>query len=222
MSNLIKNQSEEDVEDHESPKSEIFQVKPANEVLTVYFYDDIREPSHYMKLVDKINNLVEGDVVEMHFACDGGMVTSMMAIINALKTTPATIRACLDSHAYSASAIIFLCADEWTVGDATSLMFHNYSAGFVGKGHEISSVVRHTDNTFKKMFDNYCSDFLTEKEINDIIDGKDLYLDADEIRVRLEQMVKGRNEQILKSIKEKVKDVNPERKKAKKKAVSTK
>jgi len=204
MANYYKNHDEDEEEEENRQnknKNEIFIIKPKSSSMSIYFYDEIYPANQYRKLIEEIGNLGEDDEINMHFACDGGVVSGMTAIINALNRSPALIRSHLDSHAYSAAAIMFLCAQEWVVSPGTSLMFHNYSGGLEGKGHELGSALNHQNSLFRGIYDLYCADFLTKKEIDDIFAGMDLYISADDIKVRLDGLVKARKAELEKKIK---------------------
>ena len=70
------------------------------------------------------------------------------------------------------------------------MMFHNFSSGSTGKGNEQIAEVQANVKWFNKIMKRICHPFLTNEEINAIADGRDLWLDSDDIRKRLSRMEK--------------------------------
>ena len=77
------------------------------------------------------------------------------------------------------------------VEDYTHFMIHNYSTGAQGKGHEVLDYITFNDRDLKVTFKDIYSGFLSEEEIVDVIKGKDLWLNATEVRERLSTKTKG-------------------------------
>ena len=69
-------------------------------------------------------------------------------------------------------------------------MFHNYSGISIGKGGEMFAQVSFEKKLFDKLMNKVYSEFLSETEIKDILEGRDLWLDGDEVITRLKSMKK--------------------------------
>jgi len=64
-------------------------------------------------------------------------------------------------------------------------MIHNYSSsGMQGKGHEMKARQQFIDRQLNRAFRDYYIGFLTEEEMSDIIEGKDIWLDHEEVSER--------------------------------------
>lgn len=64
-------------------------------------------------------------------------------------------------------------------------MIHNYSAfGMQGKGHEMKARQNFVDRELNRTFKDYYIGFLSEEEINDVIEGKDIWLNFEEVNDR--------------------------------------
>ncbi len=212
----FKNEKEnEDSEDVEfTPKPSVVFKRPTGQSVNLYFYGDIEGPDNYIKVVEEIKNLTQNDELNLHLSTYGGRIDGLLVLLTAIGQTPALVRAHLDSHAFSAGAILFLAAQEWVVPDARSIMFHHYSGGVFGKSHEITSYVNSNNACFGQLIQNYCKDFLTADEIDDIIAGKDLYLQSSDIKIKLANLIKARTVE--------VQNTNAEPKKVVKKVKKTK
>ena len=89
----------------------------------------------------------------------------------------------LDSAGYSMGAILFCMGDERIIMEHADLMFHDYSDAMWGKGGEIEAYVKHTSEHTRLFFKKIIVDnkFLTEKEFEEMIIGKDFWLSTDEM-----------------------------------------
>lgn len=54
----------------------------------------------------------------------------------------------------------------------------------IKKGHEMKAQQAFTDKELGRLFNAIYSDFLTDKEIESIIDGKDLWMGSEEVTER--------------------------------------
>ena len=90
----------------------------------------------------------------------------------------------------SAATMIFLASESYEVSDHSAFMFHNYSGITIGKGGEMYEQINFEKKWFNKLVNNIYKDFLTTEEIKDIEHGKDLWLDGDEVVIRLKKMGK--------------------------------
>ena len=78
---------------------------------------------------------------------------------------------------YSMGAIMSLSGDSLEIKPGGFLMFHDYSSGIArSKGNEIFKQTESYIETFTYKFNKICQPFLTKKECEDILNGKDLYI----------------------------------------------
>ncbi len=92
-------------------------------------------------------------------------------------------------------AFIFLAGDIQMVPDNAQLMLHNYSSGLLGKGNEQLAEVRAASQSFENLFRSICYPFLLPEEISNIMNGQDLWLDAENIRSRFDRIAKAEEEE---------------------------
>lgn len=65
-------------------------------------------------------------------------------------------------------------------------MFHNYSGGVFGKGGEMMDQLEFERLWSTNLLHDVYKDFLTEDEINTILDNRDIWLTSDEVSERLQ------------------------------------
>ena len=108
----------------------------------VFFDENIGEPSKYRDLINALYMANETDEFNFFINSSGGDLNACMAIVEAVKSTSAFVRAIINGEAHSAASIIALSCDEVVVTDSASMMIHTASYGTGGSTHNVKS---HTD-----------------------------------------------------------------------------
>ena len=153
--------------------------------LDVYLNTGIDEPSCYSEVCYILSTLTEDETVYFHINTPGGVLDSAFQLVDAIKGCRATTIAKLTGTVASAGTIIALSCDKLIVAEHTSFMIHNYSAhGISGKAQELKARQEHIDKSINHAFKEFYSGFLTDNEVEEVINGKDIWLTADEVRMR--------------------------------------
>lgn len=160
---------------------------------TVYLTDTIDSPNYYNELCFRLKSASPAEIFTLVINTPGGILDAAMMIVDALKTTKAKTIAQISGTVASAGTIITLACDEVTIADHTAFMIHNYSGGLVGKGHELKAHQEFVDANLNKSFTSLYSGFLTPAEIKKVIDGKDYWMNKDEVIERLATRAAGTN-----------------------------
>lgn len=146
-----------------------------------YICDGINEPWDYAELYHTLMNAEEHESFTLYINTPGGMIDSAFMIIDAIKKSKATVTGYLTGTVASAGTMIALACNKLQIADHTSFMIHNYSAGMMGKGHEMKARQEFTDKSLNEAFKAFYQGFLSEKEMEEVIDGKDLWMGKDEV-----------------------------------------
>jgi len=155
-----------------------------------YLSQSIEEPERYIDMIHKIKSAGPGETIYIYLNTPGGRLDTAMQLINAMRISQAKIVTVVEAEAHSAGTLIFLCGDEFIVHDNCSMMFHNFSGGAIGKGNEMKLQIDATVKWFSKLAKDIYYPFLSHQEIDDMINGKDLWMESEEVRKRLKKMVK--------------------------------
>lgn len=83
--------------------------------------------------------------------------------------------------------MIFLACEHHEVTNFSVFMVHNFSAAVGGKGHEIYANAMHTKGWSEDMLKKMYKDFLTDKEIAEVLKGEDLYLTGESVNERIDK-----------------------------------
>jgi len=136
----------------------------------------VGDSSEYFGLVQFLYSVGESDQVTLLLGGTGGSVEAGTQIAHAMQNCSCGVDVVVHSNCYSMHAILALCGTSLHMQPTTFLMFHNYSAGRVGKGGELHAAVKEYDKHSKSMDRHFCSPFLTDEELNQIMNDKDVYV----------------------------------------------
>ena len=148
--------------------------------------EQIKEPSYYRNVIAMLNNAGQHDHVDFYINSNGGAASGMISLIEAIKRTEASTRAILVGECASAASIIAMHCEDIEVTDHASMLCHTVRFGVIGKLPDVEKQAKATGDQARKILRSAYEGFLTEKEIELVIEGHEHYLSADEIRTRLE------------------------------------
>lgn len=177
--------SDDDKEDVVCTMDDTFLNIPVARQHSLYLCGPILEPQNYTKWFHLLRHCSENDVIMLHINSPGGDASTAIQFMRAMMDCQATIVASVEGNCMSAATMIFLAADLFQVSEHSMFMFHNYSGFSYGKGGEMFDSITHERRWSKGLLEGCYKDFLTPEEIGSMLDGKDIWMDADEATARL-------------------------------------
>ena len=151
----------------------------------VYLDQEIEEPGKYRELISLLINASENDRVHLFINSPGGNLDTAGAIISAILTSQAEVTAFLMGACHSAASLIAMYCHSVHVYDTAYIMIHTASFGSAGN---TPTVKAHTDFTVKQceklLLDAY-EGFLSKAELEKVLNGIELWFNAEEIKPRL-------------------------------------
>lgn len=191
---MRRNKSEhEDDEDFDLDKD--FRVSSAttengNRVFNIYLFGAIMSPSQFIPSISCLQAASEEDVVFVHIQTPGGNIDATDTFITAMECCRAPITFIATGGVHSAGSIILMHAENIILSDRFNCLIHNGSTLQGGKFSDFTkSVEFHVARTAKLLRGVYAG-FLTEEEIDSVIAGQDIWLDAESFEQRLEKRQK--------------------------------
>jgi ATP-dependent protease ClpP protease subunit len=184
-----KDQDEDDEDDFVQEKNTLgyFVKAQAANQYTVNIDEPFVSPSYYRSIVSMLMNCSELDTVIFLINSPGGMLSGLLTLLEGLKMTEAQTIAVMVGECASAASMFALHCDTAYVSDNATMLCHNISYGTGGKGSDILSHVQHVSKTSEKLLRKTYEHFLTQDEINEMINGREIYLDSEEIKERLDK-----------------------------------
>lgn len=152
--------------------------------IKAYLTDGIQEPGEYNELCYLLDTASKTTTIDLHINCPGGIVDSAFMIANSIQSSKATVTAILSGTVASAATLITMVCDKVLAQPHLSFMIHNYSGGMSGKGHEMKARQKFVDDHLNRAFKTFYSGFLTEEEMDKVIEGTDIWMPAEEVTER--------------------------------------
>ncbi len=166
------------------------------QLITIYIDRELGTPDEYRAVFNALQKAQEYDVVKMVLNTQGGCLDTAMQLYHYLLETQATTYAEIH-NAYSAGAIIALACDEIEVARYGSMMIHSIIVQSFGKMHEMDQQVTFTHKHAHSILSDVFDGFLTNKEIQSVIKGKDIWLSEAEIVKRSKKWIPIRKRNIV-------------------------
>ena len=144
-----------------------------------YLSGSIDEPEKYAEWFHLIRNSSENDEIILHINSPGGDASTAIQLMRVLKETQAHVTASVEGLCMSAATFVFLSAHSYEISEYSDFMFHNYSSITMGKGGEMFDSITHEKKWSENLMKTVYKDFLTDTEIQQILDNKDIWMEGD-------------------------------------------
>lgn len=155
-------------------------------VFNIYLFGQIEDATQFISAIEVLNAASEHDVVIIHLSTNGGSLDATDTFIQAMRECEARIIVKASGGVHSAGTVILLNADEFTLSENFNALIHNGSCGVGGKFSDFRIQAKHTEAYMERVMKTTYAGFLSEAEIESLIDGKDIWLDADQFVERWE------------------------------------
>ena len=156
----------------------------------LYLSGEILDSTQYTEWFDLFRSIGIEDVIRVHINSYGGDMFTTIQFMKAMSECAGHIICSAEGACMSAATFIFLSGDMFDIAPHSMFMFHNYSGVVVGKGGEMYDNITHERQWSENILRENYSGFLTEKEIKDVLNNKDIWMDDKEVSKRLDKYIK--------------------------------
>lgn len=163
--------------------------KQVKNIFHLWLIDDIDDNRAFLKWFDVLQSASEDDLVVIHINCWGGNLFTAVQIVTQIKTCSAQVVCQIESSCCSAATIIALACDGLICYPHGYMMIHTSSGCAFGKQSDIKKEEEFYNPWLANLFHEIYKDFLTKKEIDAVLDGKDMWLSANEVVERFKKKV---------------------------------
>lgn len=146
--------------------------------------------SLYRQCIEELKDANQGDYAEIVINTDGGSLQTALAMITAIEQSEAEVVADIEGMAASAGSLVALHCQGLKLNPYSTMFIHAESFMAGGKRNEVKSQVEFSLKWVEKIIRDTYKHFLTEQEIEQVLDGRDLYFDAKQIKQRFEHRIK--------------------------------
>lgn len=158
---------------------------PTSATHNFYIYGEITNLPDYVDMITILDTASEEDIINIYINSPGGDLDAAISIIHAIMRSRANIITYGDGQVASAATLIFLASDAQVVLPYSNYMFHDGSYGMLQKVNEHLKHAVATSNLLTKLASDLYTPVFDEEEIEDILEGRDRYMDSEEMVGRL-------------------------------------
>lgn len=172
------------------PQPELDSIKYYKQALQVsvhhfYIVEEIGNVGPFLDMINVLKTAEQHDTIFIYLNTPGGNLHTAIQIISAIRQSNATVVTCIEGEVASAGTMIFLAGHKHVVNPNCTFMIHNYSTWLGGKGNEVSLRVKYFEKYFRKLANDMYDKFLTPEELEDVVNGKDFWMESEEVLQRL-------------------------------------
>ena len=163
------------------------EVVPKHKKYTLYISVFGHDNNQLHKIINALRKGTEHDVLDIRIDSPGGYVSEGIVLYNIMKELfNGRVTTFVDSTAFSMGAMLFSLGDERVAYEDSSLMYHNYSSGYFGKGQELKSYIEYEDRHFEEFFKKKIvrEGFLSNEEYAQMKIGQDFWFSASDMAKR--------------------------------------
>jgi len=158
--------------------------EPRKQKYDVFLTTEITQPAAYDELCYRLSIASPEETFHFHLITPGGELDSALRLYDAIKNTKAHTTGHLSGSVNSAGTLITMALDDIYVAPFTSFMIHYYSGGVSGKGNELKQRQQFMDNLLESLMFSIYEGFLSDKEIESLIEGTDIWLTDKDVMER--------------------------------------
>lgn len=161
-------------------------VNPIGMTYHFYIHGEIGGSEDYIDLLDTLYSATGSDIIILHLNTPGGYLNTAVEIIHAIAQTEAMVVGSADGLVASAGSLLFFACHSFLLGEFCEVMLHDGSSGEFGKINENLKSAEHSSKRLSNIYHTVYGRFLSEEQVDSVLDGKDLYLTAGDV----EQLIK--------------------------------
>lgn len=144
----------------------------------VNLFDSIQSPDQFTFALQALEAADEENGVIIHLQCCGGHLGATDAFIHAMRKSKGHVHVIATGLVASAATMILLEADSFELSEGFYALLHNGSTGSVGNLNEYLAQTEFDKHFLPRLFRSAYEGFLSNEEIDNLLKGQDIWLDA--------------------------------------------
>jgi ATP-dependent protease ClpP protease subunit len=134
----------------------------------------------YLPLIEALDSAGENDHIVININSPGGDCDVGAMIIKSMQACVGTVHCVVSWPSFSMGAIIAVAGDSLVIERDAFLMFHTFSYGTHGKSDDVLQYTKYIDKHLNDFVKRIVTPFITVKELNNMVNGKDIYIAYDD------------------------------------------
>lgn len=196
----MKFRMDEDDEDDSSQKNSLYTITHAQQSsnhFIVRIHSQIGPPSEYASLFNLLDNAGEDDYIVIDINSVGGHMDTAVLLRRAILSCDAHVTARIGITCASAATVIALAADSFELDTLSTFHIHTASLGLgFAKVNDLHAAAEHNIRLIDKFVRQVYEGFLSEDELESVLNGKEMYMSSDDLSERLEGLIQARQEEM--------------------------
>lgn len=154
----------------------LFQIIPKYTKYSLYLGDFGADGAELNEIYNKLRE-TEAKTLEIFIDSNGGLISEGQKFQNIIDNHfPNAVDTYLDNKGYSMGANVFLMGTRRIIHKHSEIMFHNFTSGSYGKGHELDASHKHQKKSMKRYTKDTLKGYMSKKEIKELLNGKDFWM----------------------------------------------
>lgn len=157
----------------------------------------ISHPVDCIEVLERLEEVGPGDTLNIHINSTGGSVATATTLINRIKNLDAKVNIYVNGECMSAATIILLGlydkASNVDIDPYTTFLFHTFRTNGGGKISDGKAAFEFLDKKREMIYEDLFSEILTDREMDEVSDGQEVYFLGTEISERLKVRDKKRS-----------------------------
>lgn len=152
-----------------------------------YINGAIDDEEDYIDLIDCLYQGKPNESIVIPLNTPGGRLDITMQIINAMRASDANVITFADGQVASAGSLILFASENIGISPYSYVMLHDGSEGAGGKINENVKQALFSQKLIRKIAMDIYQPFFTEKEIDEVLEGRDMWLMSEEVEERIKK-----------------------------------
>ncbi len=156
----------------------------------IFLYGETSSAFDFVEAINAIDNAEEHDSITIYLSGGGGCVSSTDAFLHAIETAQSRgvhVHCVASGLVASAHTFIILACSSYECAAGTHFLIHNGSLGDGGSYNQFKAssqfFLKYMETRFREVYHH----FLSEEELDDVLEGKDLWLTAQQFSDRYQK-----------------------------------
>lgn len=157
---------------------------------SIFLYGTTSSAFDFAEAINAIENADEHDQITIYLSGGGGCVSSTDAFLHAINTAQergVRVHCVASGMVASAHTFIILACSSYECAEGVHFLIHNGSLGDGGSYNQFKAssqfFLKYMETRFREVYKN----FLTNDELDDVLEGKDLWMTGSEFHERYEK-----------------------------------
>ena len=152
----------------------------------VYIDGEITGTEDYFHIINTLRSALEGDVIHISINSPGGLLNTAQVLCKEIYNSTAFVYCSVYGECSSAATAIAFACDDWDISPNAQFLIHNASYGAGGNGAAVKAHVDFSHELLTRFVEEHYTGILTEDEMKDLLNDKELYFFGGEILARLQ------------------------------------